>query len=91
MEVYDGILRILSLVVVWVIPATLIVAVVAFVVGAPALTLGGLVLRLYGTMSVRLRRKTRTETRGFNLGCSIDADCPPGYICVDGVCEPNQG
>ena len=21
-------------------------------------------------------------------GCSSDADCPPGYICVDGRCVP---
>jgi len=22
------------------------------------------------------------------LSCSIDADCPPGYICVGGACAP---
>jgi len=25
------------------------------------------------------------------LGCSIDSDCPPGYICVGGTCVPAHG
>ena len=24
-----------------------------------------------------------------NLVCSIDADCPVGYVCLEGKCVPN--
>lgn len=24
------------------------------------------------------------------LSCSVDTDCPPGYICVNGVCVPSS-
>lgn len=24
-----------------------------------------------------------------NLACSIDTDCPPGYVCAGGRCLPN--
>lgn len=89
MESYD-VLRALSLVIVWAIPAILIVGVVAFVIVAPALTLGGLILRLSDIVSVRLRRKpqVKTQTQGLNLACSIDTDCPAGYTCVGGRCVP---
>ena len=30
----------------------------------------------------RLRRQIK------ELFCSIDTDCPPGYVCVDGRCVP---
>lgn len=23
-----------------------------------------------------------------NLACSIDADCPPGFVCLNGQCVP---
>lgn len=26
--------------------------------------------------------------RSRKMVCSIDTDCPPGHICVDGVCVP---
>lgn len=91
MEAFGGIFRVLSLLIVWAIPAVLIIAVGAFVVGAPALTLGGLVLRLYSSVSVRLRRKTQAEPQGFNVACSIDADCPPGFVCANGYCVSRKG
>lgn len=28
------------------------------------------------------------KTRSKKLVCSVDADCPPGYVCVDGFCVP---
>ena len=91
MELYYDFFRVLSLVIVWAIPAILIVAVGAFVIGAPALTLGGVVLRLYDIVSVRLRRKAQAETQGLNLACSVDADCPPDFVCVNGYCVPEKG
>ncbi len=59
MEFYYDAFRVLSLVIVWAIPAILIVAVVAFVIGASALTLGGVVLRLRDIISVRLLSKVK--------------------------------
>ena len=59
MELYYDFFRVLSLVIVWAIPAILIVAVVAFVIGASALTLGGVVLRLRDIISVRLLSKVK--------------------------------
>ena len=32
----------------------------------------------------------RSRVANFNLMCSIDADCPPGYICVNGHCVPQK-
>jgi hypothetical protein len=26
--------------------------------------------------------------RGRKTTCRIDTDCPPGYICIDGMCLP---
>ncbi len=88
MELYYDVFRVLSLVIVWAIPAILIVAVVVFVIGAPALTLGGVVLRLSNIVSVRLRRKphAETQTQGLNLACSVNADCPLGFVCANGYC-----
>jgi len=90
MERYYDVFRVLSLVIVWAIPAILIVAVVVFVIGAPALTLGGVVLRLYDIVSVRLRRKAQAETQGLNMACSVNADCPPGFVCMNGFCMPRR-
>ena len=25
-----------------------------------------------------------------NLACSIDADCPPGFVCIGGRCVPQS-
>jgi len=91
MESYD-VLRALSLVIVWAIPAILIVAVAVFVIAAPALTLGGVVIRLYEIICVRLRKKPqeKSQTQGLNLTCTIDADCPQGYVCLTGYCVPQK-
>jgi len=53
-NIFD-IFRVVSLVVVWAIPAILILAVVAFVIAAPAVTLAGVVLRLYDVVRDKLR------------------------------------
>lgn len=26
------------------------------------------------------------KARTKKLVCAVDADCPPGYVCVDGIC-----
>jgi len=89
MEWYD-VFRVFGLVVAWAIPAVLILAVVAFIFAAPALTVGGMVLRLYDILSVRLRKKAQAERQSFNLACSVDNDCPPGFVCVNGHCMPEK-
>lgn len=35
-----------------------------------------------GTYQSILSRRTR------KLSCSLDTDCPPGYICSGGICIP---
>ncbi len=92
MELYYDVFRVLSLVIVWAIPAILILAVVVFVIAAPALTLGGVVLRLYDTVSVGLRRKPQaeTQTQGLHLACSSDTECPTGFVCVGGYCVADK-
>ena len=32
----------------------------------------------------------RRRVASSNLVCSIDADCPPGYTCVNGRCLPQR-
>ena len=34
----------------------------------------------------RMRKRARVEF--FENVCSIDTDCPPGYVCESGVCVP---
>jgi len=82
--------RVLSLVVVWAIPAALILAVVVFILAAPALTLAGVFVRLYEVVRDKLQRTARAETQPLNLACSVDADCPPGFVCADGHCVPEK-
>ena len=55
------VLRVLVLVLVWAIPAILVLAVVVFAIAAPALTLAGVVDRLYEVVHDKLRRRTRAE------------------------------
>ena len=55
--------RVLSLVVTWGIPAILVLAVVAFIVAAPALTLAGIVLRLYEALRDKLRGRPQAEVQ----------------------------
>jgi len=33
-------------------------------------------------------RKTDKLEKTYSSLCSIDADCPPGYICANGHCMP---
>lgn len=34
------------------------------------------------------KHKARIEKSIAELACSVDADCPPGYVCVSGRCVP---
>jgi len=88
-NVFD-VFRVLSLVVVWAIPAILILAVVVFILAAPALTLAGVFVRLYEIVRDKLQRRARAEVEGLNLTCSINADCPPGFVCANGRCVPEK-
>ena len=38
----------------------------------------------------QLRKKSVLKRMANALTCSIDADCPPGYTCNNGVCMPQQ-
>jgi len=84
------IFRVLSGVVVWAIPAILVLAVVVFVVAAPAAALAGAVLHLYEGVRNKLRRRVPAEMEDLNLVCAVDAECPPGFVCVKGHCVPEK-
>ena len=88
-NVFD-VFRVLSLVVTWGIPAILVLAVVVFVIAAPALTLAGVVLRLYEGVRDKLRKRAPAETQGLKLVCSAHADCSPGFVCANGYCVPEK-
>ena len=87
MEPYD-VLRALSLIIVWAIPALLVVGVVALVITMPALIAGGAILRLSNIVSAGLRRKPQVKTQAQGMTCAIDTDCPLGYVCMAGHCVP---
>jgi hypothetical protein len=38
-----------------------------------------------------LYQSIRRNTRETSSTCRIDADCPPGYICINGRCVPAKG
>ncbi len=37
-------------------------------------------------------RKSLKSSEKFNetRGCSIDSDCPQGYVCLNGMCVPSN-
>ncbi len=88
MEWYYDTFRFLSLFIVWAIPAVLLMLVVLFVVAAPALAVGGVVSGLCERLGANLQAKVKEQKgQGLGLTCSINADCPPGFVCVNGSCR----
>ena len=45
--------------------------------------IGGICVAITGKKRAKLFEKAAT-----NLTCSINADCPKGYVCVNGRCVP---
>ena len=86
MEILQDILRFLPLVF-WIIPVALIAAVILSALAIPAISIGGPIMRLLTVRSDRLKGD-QGDMRVFT--CSIDADCPRGYICNNGRCVPVQ-
>lgn len=35
-----------------------------------------------------LYQRRKAARAAESLSCSLDADCPPGHICLDGICVP---
>ena len=35
------------------------------------------------------RKAEKREKNPSSQSCSIDADCPPGHVCVNGQCVPS--
>ena len=86
MEPYD-VLRVISLVVVWGIPALLVLAVVVFILAAPILTLAGAVLRLCEAVGNKIRGRARAEGQ---LPIDIQAVQETGTAYDDTTAEAAQ-
>jgi hypothetical protein len=61
------------------------------------LVVGGLILLLplafilylnIGGLYHMIRQERSKKEEILGLTCSIDSDCPPGYVCLDGMCVP---
>ena len=63
MEWYYDVLRVLSLVVVWAIPAILVLAVVVFAIAAPVFIWAGVVSGLFQVIRDSLRRRVTAPQR----------------------------
>ena len=37
-----------------------------------------------------LKRASAAKSAAGALSCSATTDCPPGYVCVDGRCVPEE-
>ena len=49
------------------------------------INIGGMVSAVKGRRAVKQVEKTPSS-----LTCSVDADCPPGYVCLNGRCVPQD-
>lgn len=86
MDWYYDAFRVLSLLVVWAIPAALVVTIIVIAILAPVLTLTGMGINLYQSLLVRPLRKRGAKMPSTSQACATNTDCPPGFICVSGRC-----
>ena len=51
-----------------------------------------LLILMGGGVALYQRSKEARVLKGAlpGLTCSLDRDCPPGYVCIDGRCLPLQ-
>ena len=64
------------------VPGGVFTLLVLGITGAPIVLVVGLIGIWHGpSLASRVRRKAL-------LACTIDADCPPGHVCVGGICVP---
>ena len=49
------------------------------------INVGGILIAINSWKAVK-----QTEKAPSNLMCSIDSDCPPGYVCLNGRCMPQK-
>ena len=52
----------------------------------------GLIIISSSIMFQQLKTKMAGNIKGSidNLVCSVDADCPTGYVCINGQCIPQN-
>lgn len=43
-----------------------------------------------GAAGISGLRRLRRARPAIVLTCTVDAECPPGYYCVNGVCVPEE-
>ncbi|OGO17121.1 MAG: hypothetical protein A2Z02_00905 [Chloroflexi bacterium RBG_16_48_7] len=84
------IFKFLSLVIVWFIPALLILATFAFMISIPVFSLGGLLFKIHDAFWVRLKGNIQATSRRIKATCSVDTDCPEGFVCLSGYCVPED-
>jgi len=36
------------------------------------------------------KMKALAKSKSATLSCSLDSDCPAGYVCLNGYCVPEQ-
>ena len=68
-------------------------AILIIVLGAPVMLLPIVVIWYinvvgFAEMIKERRHAKRLHSTIKTMFCSIDTDCPEGYLCVDGVCVP---
>ncbi len=47
-------------------------------------------LNVGGFREMRKQASNRVKAASPSV-CAIDADCPPGYVCLNGSCIPQNG
>ncbi len=42
----------------------------------------------FGALSIKRKQSKLMDETIPNMNCSLDGDCPPGFVCMDGRCIP---